>query len=67
MQEENVPIYTLLKTLENQRFSGVFRGYEIGTLGRNELKWAVKVHKNEMPVYASDLLHCTSTSIVSSN
>ena len=30
------PFYPL-KTLENLWFSGVFRGYKMGTLGRNEL------------------------------
>ena len=29
--------YTLLKILENQMFSGVFRGYKMGTLARNGL------------------------------
>ena len=32
------PFYTPLKTPENQRFSGVFRGYKMGTLARNGLK-----------------------------
>ena len=33
----NVPILYRLKTPENQRFSGVFRGYKMGTLARNGL------------------------------
>ena len=33
----NVPILYPLKTPENQRFSGFFGGYKIGTLARNEL------------------------------
>ena len=33
----NVPILYPLKAPENQRFSGVFRGYKIGTLARNGL------------------------------
>ena len=35
--QANVPILYPLKTPENQRFSVVFRGYEIGTLTRNGL------------------------------
>ena len=31
----NVPILYPLKTPENQRFSGVFKGYKMGTLARN--------------------------------
>ena len=34
----NVPIlYPPLKTPENQTFSGVFRGYEVGILAKNWL------------------------------
>ena len=33
-----VPILYPLKTPENQRFSGVFRGYKMGTLARNGLR-----------------------------
>ena len=33
----NVSILYPLKTPENQRFSGVFRGYKMGTLARNGL------------------------------
>ena len=33
----NVPILYPLKTPENQKFFGVFRGYKMGTLARNEL------------------------------
>ena len=33
----NAPILYPLQTPENQRFSGVFRGYKIGTLARNVL------------------------------
>ena len=33
----NVPFFYLLKTPENLWFSGVFRGYKIGTLARNGL------------------------------
>ena len=35
----NVPILYPLKTPENQKFSGVFRGYKMETLARNGLKW----------------------------
>ena len=35
----NVPILYSLKTLGDQRFSGVFRRYKIGTLARNELSF----------------------------
>ena len=31
----NIPILYPLKTSENRKFSGVFRGYKIVTLGRN--------------------------------
>ena len=41
----NVPILYPLKTPENQRFSGVFRGYKMGTLARNGLN----VHRNYIP------------------
>ena len=34
----NVPILYPLKTIENQNFSGFFKGYKIGTLARNGLK-----------------------------
>ena len=34
----NVSILYPLKTPENQRFSGIFRGYKMGTLARNGLK-----------------------------
>ena len=33
----NVPILYPLKTPENQKFSGVFRGYKMGTLARTVL------------------------------
>ena len=33
----NIPILYHLKTPENQRFSGVFRGYKMETLARNGL------------------------------
>ena len=33
----NVPILHSLKTTENQRFSGIFRGYKMGILARNGL------------------------------
>ena len=39
----NVPILHPLKTPENLRFSGVFRGYEMGTLARNGLKTLIKL------------------------
>ena len=35
----NAPILCPLKTPENQRFSGVFRGYNMVTLAKNELIW----------------------------
>ena len=35
----NVSILYPLKTAKNQRFSGTFRGYKLGTLARNGLKW----------------------------
>ena len=41
----NVPILNPLKISENLWFSGVFRGYEIGTLGRNGLMSARKIKK----------------------
>ena len=41
----NVPILYPLKTPENQRFFGVFRGYKMGTLARNGLK--------ESPVFST--------------
>ena len=34
----NVPILYPLKTPQNQGFSGVFRGYKMGTLARNGSK-----------------------------
>ena len=34
----NVPILYPLKTPENQRFSGVFKGFKMGTFARNALK-----------------------------
>ena len=33
----NIPILYSQKTPENQRFSGVFRGYKMGTLTENRL------------------------------
>ena len=36
----NAPILYPLKALENQRFSGVFREYKMGTLARNGLRSA---------------------------
>ena len=33
----NIPILYSLKTPENQSFSGVFRGYKMGTLTENRL------------------------------
>ena len=38
MQEANVPILYFLKTPGNQKLSGVFRGYKMGTLTRNSSK-----------------------------
>ena len=35
----NIPILHPLKTPESQRFSGVFRGYKMGTIAKNELKF----------------------------
>ena len=35
----NVPILYSLKTLENQKFTGVFRGYKMRALTRTELSW----------------------------
>ena len=35
----NAPILHPLKTLKNQRFSGVFRGYNMGTTAKNGLKF----------------------------
>ena len=34
----NDPILSPLKTPQNQMFSGVFRGYKMGTLARNRLR-----------------------------
>ena len=42
-----VQFYTPLKTLENQRFSGVFRGYKMGTLAGNGLK--LRLFTNSYP------------------
>ena len=42
----NVPILYPLKTPENQRFSGIFRGYKMGTLAGNGLN----IRKNEKNV-----------------
>ena len=39
----NVPILHPLKTPENLSFSGVFRGYKIGTLARNGKKTSSEV------------------------
>ena len=39
----NVPILYPLKTPENQRFSGVFRGYKMGTLTRNGLNNLIRL------------------------
>ena len=36
--QANVPILYPLKTPENLCFSGIFRGYKMGTLTRNGLK-----------------------------
>ena len=37
----NIPILHTLKTLENQSFSDVFRGYKIGTVAK---KWGKRNH-----------------------
>ena len=37
----NVPLLYPLKTPENHWFSGVFRGYKIGTLARNRSKYQI--------------------------
>ena len=39
----NVPIVDLLEISENQRFSGVFRGYKMGTSAKNELTETLKM------------------------
>ena len=44
----NVPTLYPLKTPENQRFSGVLRGYKMGTLARNGL--IVEVNHGEKVV-----------------
>ena len=38
----NFPILYLLKTTENQRFSGVFRGFKMGTSAKYELNLKTK-------------------------
>ena len=48
----NVPILYPLKTPENQRFSGVFRGYKIGTLARNGLMQGKKKLNLEIPNFS---------------
>ena len=45
----NVPFFYLLKTPENLWFSGVFRGYKIGTLARNGLKRSNGLIRLEIP------------------
>ena len=40
----NVPIFYPLKTQENLRLSGIFRGYKIGTLARNLLIYTQQVN-----------------------
>ena len=42
----NVPILYPLKTPKKQRFSGVFKGYKVGTLARNGLKNVIYVDKH---------------------
>ena len=39
----NVPLLYLLKTLENLRFSDVFRGYRSETLVENRLNWYISL------------------------
>ena len=39
----NVPILYPLKTPENQRFSGAFRGYKMGTMARNGLNFTLTI------------------------
>ena len=39
----NVPIVDLLEISENQRFSGFFRGYKMGTSAKNELTETLKM------------------------
>ena len=51
-----IPILHPLKTPENQRFSGVFRGYKMGTLAGNGLK------KNMRENYACSLPSSRNTS-----
>ena len=41
----NIPILYPPKTPENQRFSGVFRGYEMGILASNRLKNCIPSQK----------------------
>ena len=46
----NVPILNPLKTLKNQRFSGVFRGYKVGTLTRystSKFEWTLDDTRKE--------------------
>ena len=45
----NVPILNPLKTPKNQKFSGVFRGYKMGTLAGNRLL-----------ILSADYLHCNN-------
>ena len=37
-----------LKTPENQRFSGIFRGYKIGTLAKNGLLCFMIIYKKQV-------------------
>ena len=46
----SVPILYPLKTPENLWFSGVFRGYEMGTLARNGLMLHCEMHSKECQV-----------------
>ena len=48
----NVPILYPLKTPENQRFSGVFRGYKMGKLARNGLMQSKKKLNLKIPNFS---------------
>ena len=42
----NVLILYPLKAPQSQRFSGAFKGFKMGTLGRNRLKVQFRISKN---------------------
>ena len=54
----NFPIFYQLKTQKKQKFSGVFRGYDMGTLPRKRVKNLPKnVHYNSLKSVSPDILN----------